>query len=312
MLFNKIKGFKQIFRKGNENWRMRKLFDQERPVITVAQDGSGDFQKIEDALRIATELSGATILIKKGDYYPEATSTTIGLSLCSNLAIEGAGLDTTINIAADQSDGGKTLNLEGFQNIKIKKLWIKQNDITDITSGRYFFYLSGAINILMDEIKCTHETGGSAADFQGFGFFMNGTTEEIRLNKSNLEEIRQTEELITGTGTIIKGIFSENKLLNFWTDQSAITMSDWKIDENWINGSVINGKMTSCVISGNTGIDEINLVSGSTLNIVKGNKLGSTIYLSAGADYNNIVGNIVNSAVSDLGTGNTVANNTVY
>jgi hypothetical protein len=44
---------------------------------------------------------------------------------------------------------------------------------------------------------------------------------------------------------------------------------------------------------------------------IKGN-CAYTIDMAATTSYNNVIGNIIDVAVSNLGTGNTVANNTIY
>jgi len=107
--------------------------------IVVSQDGSGDFDKIQDAINSAIT-TGRTIRIRNGTYDED-------LTLKSNVTLKGDGWGTEIIIRGDTG-----LNLGGLSTIEIRDLkititataagdgiHIEMDSATKITFNNVFF-----------------------------------------------------------------------------------------------------------------------------------------------------------------------------
>ena len=316
MLFKTIKGIKEIFRKGNENWKLKKLFDQEKPIITVAQDGSGDFQKVEDALKLVKQINGGTITIKKGDYYPEVYSSELYLDIVSNLRIDGNGT-ANLYIPYPEANLNKTVfNLRDKKKIIIENLIFHiPNEWSDPFSSTIsqVFKLGNSENIIIRDniFKLYEEVGG----YYPFDLLLDCNADYIsglKLIKNTIDLGIKGDNYWSNAGNFADCLFKDNNLgYKNWMDgypnfDNCIVSGNYGLEGSW------RAKYSNCKIKDNqaTG-DTTVLKSGSTLNIVHGNKFYG-IRLEAGANYNNVNGNLVSNAVTDSGTGNTVTDNTIY
>lgn len=315
MIFNKLLGIKTKFRKGNENWRMRRLFDQERPVITVAQDGSGDFQKIEDAIRIITELEGGTIIIKKGTYNYASTDASYGLIIPNNTKITGEGLATII-VLPDKTYGIKFVNSE---NIIIEDVKIVMNS----TEGTALIRLEDSTNLKLNRILFT----GTATKFSTGFHEVKGTITKYYFTENVIDDLANT---YFSEAWLFFGSYSDTIAINELLLKDNILNTVSCFAEGVENANITNARIVDNIctygfyqaifkkskIGGNnmgtsSGNSYITLLSGSTLTRISGN-YGYTINLNAGSTYNNVCNNTLDVAVTNAGTGNTVANNTIY
>lgn len=157
-----------------------------RGEIVVSLDGTGDVDKIEDALKLVG--NGGSIFIKDGTYI------TSGFTLSnSNVWMRGSGQGTILKIRDSLGSNSECLTISGNDCV-VENLAADCNEANNVSS-QDGFEVSGQRNIIT---KChtkntgTHDAGIITTDGANDNMFINNSIYSISVTDST-------------TGTIIMG-----------------------------------------------------------------------------------------------------------
>jgi hypothetical protein len=255
-------------------------------VITVAQDGTGDFngdtgEVIQQAIDYVNGLGGGTVFIKKGTYLINSS-----VVVCSNLILQGEGYatvftnnDDTVHIIGTVAD---------LENITIKNIYFKGNQTNSShneagKTGRLIHLNDGNVfNITVTE--CYFSNTSNFALSIGSSTLLG--SEKAIITKNIFYKAR------AGIGTSVKyPVISDNILI-----QDLSTSSGEGIDVNNIGGADVHALINNNILTGYPA-DSID-TSASPKTIIRGNyvygRLDTTQGIMCGSDSiveNNIVEN---------------------
>jgi len=252
--------------------------------IIVATDGAGDFTDIQTAIDAAHAAGGGFIYIKAGTY------TTTGLTLYNDITLMGEDWRTQIILTDEYSIFCINLSRVNFINLRLS---FKVNSHTEAPID-----IDNASYITFDRIFFDNATtSGNAVECIIWGSYGN-TASYIRVRNCKFEK--------TGGATTTDAFFSIG-INKGWIESNDLTGIDFNLEQYVIyqNMHITDNKFDR--ISGTT--DTI------TKCTIRGNEIfdaGTSINLGAGSNYNAVIGNIVNVAPVNTGTGNEVAHNPVY
>lgn len=272
--------------------------------FVVAQDGSGDFERIEDALIELKKFNGGgKIFIKAGTYEIISMNTGSWLTIDDNTIIEGEGAGTVISIGNVSTQ--RFLSISGKTNVVLRNFKIYSN----VTSSTGWFINGwGATNILIDRVIFDGVSNCAKAYFR-----TTDDTSDIIFNKCQF--IGNCDRFFdTGAGTFSTKIQIINCYLTqqFGVEGDETYLRESTISENiFTNAIILKGMTDSTFINNKTAAGEEVFMESSDRNCCNGNKVYN-FDLDANCDNNNICNNRVDVVCADLGTGNTVANNTLY
>jgi len=269
--------------------------------LVVASDGSGDYTTIEAAITYLT--NGGKILVKRGTYTPAEMSANKYLNLVNGLTIEGIGTDTIISFT--QADNKIYFNANGKHNITVKNLKIQFN-ADESKAGQIIFDIQSASFIHVE--RCTMDAG--AMDFYDNVYKIDNSTADIWI-EHNIDNISTAFGWLGGATAAVyrfhvnyNNIKSSNFEPEYWND------SYFMYNRGDIN--LAFGHTNNCYIIGNyLYLNDLGFAASSKYNIISQN-YSSNLYLEAECNYNNCCNNIIDNNVYDFGTGNTVANNTIF
>jgi parallel beta-helix repeat protein len=308
-------------------------------TIIVAQDGSGDYESIQDGIN-ALPPEGGIVFVKAGTYN---LSSQITISK-NSVYIEGIGINTIIQPAAVLDScfliSASVVNFK-ITSVKFKSPYLMNNAIIDLAANASYTRIS---NITFESwqgtaIRATSNIHLTVTESSFISPLTNNTTSISLINSNHC--IVSNNLFETGTlsyGVLISGnssyvVVSAN---TFKTGYTAVMLSggDSIINRCAITGNVMEQigygvwleKANHTTVTGNTmGILSPRSMSGIYLKTATYcNIIGNSIYRSFWAIYlyadsgcvgNTIIGNSITShhyaAITDGGTGTEISHNTL-
>jgi len=266
---------------------------------TVAASG-GDYTSVQDALD-AVSAGGGTVYVKNGTY-----TETVPLTMYSNVKLIGSGLASIIHIDVTD-DCTEIVDMSGCTKSIIRDITIECDNSEAEDQDINFFDISSCTDLIFENLTLLCADQINNVDK---GIFNGGAgLARIRWVNCDFENpVIDCENLLYATGAASK--MQVTGCLLKKTKMSEIDNSTYS--ENVASDSfTLATNSTDNKITNNNFTDELTLNSGCVRNKVSGNKVAE-IFLLSGANYNNVTSNICDEAVDDSGTGNTVANNTIY
>lgn len=330
---NKFDGFSL----GNGGNGDIQISNARQETILVAQDGTGDYDNIQDAIN---ELkTGSRIFIKEGTYDIKNRI----LIHKSNIKIEGSGYNTFIRSYEPDLIGEFVPIFEigdGIttrSNIEISGMKIRTHDNTEGISY-CAFRIQKCTNSIIRNNFFVKETGS------GYPFTTDGNCSDILIT-NNFSDSDSLINAISGTrisilnnlfsggmilSTLTKSIISGNK---FGDSMNTDVLNMISSDNNSITGNIIKSgggdagiyMVSACNMNTITGNEIINntgdgvIIEGNSnrniinANIINGNSHFGVLVSGATDDLNLISNNVIFSntsgTISDAGTGTVKVNN---
>jgi len=285
-------------------------------VIIVSLDGCGDFDSIQEAIDSATS-DGAIIKIKAGTY------TLTGLTLKSNITLQGDGFQTILNISGSANGH---IDITSKSNVTIKDMKINLSGTLSNLSRKWHFDITGSINLQIKNVSFTNASTKKAGG--DLGFISVTTAGAITFNLIDciftntgagdatgvLFDIGLDESTITGN--VADGI---TNLIQDTGDGYDITST--KITKNLAGGINILGSAgqnidknsftdnnLTFLFLGDDGTADNNRITGNYFRAGASSK----VYLGANSNNNSVTGNVHDAANVDGGAGNVESGDVRY
>jgi len=271
--------------------------------IIVAKDGSGDFELLSEAILEINSRGGGTVLVRAGTYNEDF------LTLESNVTLKGDGLETVINLGNTNA-----LRLTNVDQVTIKDL---RFIFTTTGASEAPIDLAGATNIYFNGISFQKKGASSEALPRGFIWTSN-------ISKITSMKIENCEfENITGGNisaaiiafidkcTIINNNFGT---LDMFDDTIGAEITNCIVKGNY-SGDIVSDAMIETIVTNNQVTGDIKLVTpfstDSTNNMICNNFVSGTISVATNCNDNVVIGNTTGTPITNSGTRNTVAHNTL-
>ena len=229
---------------------------QESPMITVARNGTGDFEDIQKALN-SLPSTGGSVHVREGTY-----ELTASLVIPSNTILLGDGMGTIL-VARAVGVPDDLINLSGKTNVKIMDLKFEFY----FGDAGYIINTDNSDGIIFDKIIFKPKV-----DINNEVFLLYGSTPAVRLRLLNCIYDDSEGEIRYCCGSINKAQIEGNRF-----DGMAFAF--------------IDADFTNCIITQN---------------------FFSSIDMTAGDNNNIVTSNQTDTVITNVGTGNQVANNVVF
>ena len=246
---------------------MVKKIVNEKLVVVVAEDGTGDFSSIQDAVDSLPPRSGR-ISIKDGLY---RISSTISVT-SSNVSLEGVGSATKIFVEDGSNADAITVGdgVKAYSNIVIRNIQIDGNGANQTSAGHGIVF-KGNISHSKIEDCWIHSCYGDGIHLEG------GSNNNTILNNSSISSFRHCGILLDGCKD---NLVSTNQFNSNYS-------SGIRLDNVCSNNVVVENQCNS------NGLEGIDIVQ-STSNTVSNNQCNSNVrhgIYSDGSNDNTINGN---------------------